>query len=403
MSALDKARDDIAELTEQIRSATEDADGNAIELDEAGEEAVRALTEQLTAKTAGAERLAEIQRSVNAANEALSVPTGTKTIERTRATSEVARTLSYGEFISKQAKGELSSEEAGEVERAMSFRALADATTSNVPGILPDAWLRDIVDFIGVSRPFISAFDQKPLPDSGMTINYPRVTAKPAVAAQATEKTEVASSATTISNNTASLATYGGGEDISIQTIERTDPGYLAIVMELYAEEMAVQTDQAAIADALAAITNEVTISAAAGAAGFMADIAGAAKAVLAARLGAPDSFVVGLDVWEFLAGMVDSEGRPIFPHTAPMNPVGSTTITSDATNVRGLNLVVDPNMAADTGVFGQSRAFSSFLGPVRSMASDVPSLLGRDYAVFQYAAFACRRPDALVEFTLGA
>ena len=57
MKALEAIRGEISELTEQARSLTEDDKGEPIELDEAGEEALRTVTEQISARTAAAERL----------------------------------------------------------------------------------------------------------------------------------------------------------------------------------------------------------------------------------------------------------------------------------------------------------------------------------------------------------
>jgi HK97 family phage major capsid protein len=285
-------------------------------------------------------------------------------------------------------------------------RALADAVTGNVAGILPPAWLTNIVDYIGTARPLISAFSSAPLPPSGMTVNFPQVTVRPSVAKQATQKTQVSSTATTIVAGSANVNTYGGGEDVSVQTIQRTDPSYLAIVNELYAEQMSVAEDTDACTTVVAAVpvgtANNLTLSLATNGSDINKQLAAAGKQILSVR-GNFDTFVMDLNLWAYVVGAADTTGRPLFPDNGPMNPVGSSAVNVATGEARGLMFVADPNMPANTGVAGDSRAFTSLLGGVQTLRVDNPAQLGVDFAVFEFAAWAVRRPSALVKFTLGA
>lgn len=276
-------------------------------------------------------------------------------------------------------------------------RAFADVTTPDVPGLLPPQWLTDIIDFIGTARPFIATYEQRPLPDTGMAINYPSVTQRPQVGKQATEKTDIPSRKTTVGSGVANVQTFGGGEDVSVQVLQRTDPAYLGLMLELYAEEMAAGMDATAIATASAAITggNAIAVDPA-NIAGAFVDAAG----IVFKAHGVLDAAVVGIGLWSAIAGAVDGEGRPLFPNASPFNAVGSSNITNQDTNVRGLSLVVDPWMPDNEGIVGWSRAFTSMTGGVQTLSADNPSKLGRDYAVYEFAAFAVRRPDALVKLT---
>ena len=403
MRSLEKLRGEIAELTDQARTLTETESGEPIELDEAGEEALRSLTESIEQKTAAAERLRSINDVVGHAQDILSGQSHDLRIDAPQATnSDVARTMSFGEYAQMAARGDISTEEVQEVQRSMAFRALTAQDTTNAEGILPPAWLTDIVDFIGTARPFIAAFDQRPLPDSGLTINYPRVTTKPTAAAQVAENNDVSSTASVITNNSVDVSTYGGGESLSVQMIERTDPGYLAIVMELYAEEMAVTANTAAHTIALTDVTQTASLSLANAGDDIVSAFADAAKQVHTARLGPPDTLVVGLDVWEYLVGSSDSDGRPLLPAFGGSNPAGQGGLGGSGV-LSDVRWVVDPTLPVAKAVLGNSRAFTSFLGPVRTLGADVPATLSKDYAVYQYGSFATRRPDALVEITLGA
>jgi uncharacterized protein len=316
----------------------------------------------------------------------------------------------WGEYARATAAGTVDEQVRNDMQRATIAlettalrRALADVTTADVAGLLPPTWLTDIVDFIGTARPFVTAFSQKPLPDSGMTVTYPRISQRPLTAKQAAEKTEVASRDTHIDAQSSPIETYGGGEDMSIQVIERTDPSYLGIVNELYAEELAIDMDLAAIVATSTAVPagNKLTLSAAAPA-DINGQFAEGAKLVYAAR-GVPNTLVMGLDVWAFLSGASDTDGRPLFPNVGPANPLGRTSIADPNGDVRGLTFAVDPNMTPSQAYLGWDRAVTTMLGGLRTMSADVPAKLGRDYAVFEFGAFLIRRPDAVVQYTLGA
>jgi len=64
---------------------------------------------------------------------------------------------------------------------------------------------------------------------------------------------------------------------------------------------------------------------------------------------------------------------------------------------------VVDPGMPVDTGIIGNRSAFTSLLGAVQTLSADNVAKLGRDYAVFRFAAFITRRPDAAAVVSLTA
>lgn len=284
--------------------------------------------------------------------------------------------------------------------------ALTDLTTTTAAGVVPPIWVTDFAEELAAARPFVEAFETRPLPDKGMTVSYPTKTVTgPLVAAQAAQKTEVESGTVAIATSTANVATYAGGNDVSLQAILRTDPDYLSLLFEEYGYDLADKHNVAVQTAALAAIGvgNELALSLAAPET-IVAKLAEGAKIVWEARRGArPDTFVLGTDVWEYFAGAADADGRPLFPGMSGANPVGTITITTQDGEARGLRYIVDPTLTATKAVLGWRRAITTWLGPIGTMSADVPSLLGRDVAIYQFAATAIRRADALVEYTLGA
>jgi hypothetical protein len=278
-------------------------------------------------------------------------------------------------------------------------RAFVDVTTGDVPGLVPPIWIRDLADTISAAQPTVTAFSQLALPDVGMTLNYPSITTRPLVGKQTVEKTEVPSRKTAIATNTAPVQTFGGGEDVSVQVLQRTDPPYLSLMLDLYAEAMAIAVNTEFINFILGVLPPSTDIGSVASAwNGALADII---AGILATSRLMPDVFVMGTQMWSDFAGASDPDGRPLFPNASPMNPLGQSSFDSTTGNVRGMTFVVDPMLAPNTGFIGNRNALSSLLGAVQTLSADNVSKLGRDYAVFRFAAFIARRPDAAAVVTV--
>ena len=409
MLLLDRLREQFNATQEQVRAITDEIaeSGEAPSEEQAANlTALDAELEALTPRIAQAASMA--QRMSGAAELLTGVPADLDARLRSTHRAPIAEQWSsFGEFARARANSEVNADVLEAIERAFNqrehSRAFVDVTTADVPGLLPPQWLTDIVQFIGSARPFITAFDTRPLPESGMTVNYPNITQRPQVGKQTTEKTDIASRKTTVANGVSSVETYGGGEDVSVQVLQRTEPAYLDLMLELYAEQMAMAMDTAAIASVAAVVPagNKLTLSLAAPTGINQKLVDGAAK-VFGANA-QPNVLVAGLDVWKYFAGAVDTSGRPLFPNISPSNPVGTTDLSSTTGDARGLGFFVDPNMTATKAYMGASRAFTTLLGGIQTLSADNPSKLGRDYAVFEFTAFAPRRPDAIVEYTLGA
>lgn len=406
---LDRLNRQMTEAQDRYRALetlTTDEDRDPSDIERGEMDALRSTMERLAPQILES---VEMERRLNTSAEAMAtLPTALPARPRPSAlpaASPFDRFRSFGDMAREMAGREFSYEDREAINEANArylvdhARALVDVTTADVPGIVPPVWLRDIADTIAASQPFVTAFSQTPLPDVGMTVNYPTITARPLVGKQATQKTDIPSRKTTISNTVANVVTYGGGEDVAIQVLLRSDPSYLSLMLDLYAEAMALVTDVDAIAAANAAITATVELGAASN---FTAQLAAAARTVLKNSRLMPDTLVVSVELWEKFAGAADPTGRPLFPAAGPSNPVGEASIDSTSGNARGMNFVIDPNMAAGTGIMGNRIGFTSMLGAVQTLSADNVSKLGRDYAVFRFACFLVRRPDAMVKLTSG-
>jgi hypothetical protein len=311
---------------------------------------------------------------------------------RTPAPTAGTRFRSFGEFVLEAARGRIDLEE-----RQRYFRALSAATTADIAGLLQIQWINEVIDLIRPSMPTVQAFAQRPLPESGLTINRPIVTQRPTIGKQTTQNAAVGSGGITSQKVTIGTAswtvdTYGGGQEMSMQTLLRSDPSYLDQVMRLYAVEMArkLETDVVAAVVAAADDVNTSAIELPNTDATLQNAFIDAADVILGAIDRLPTIAVINRKMWVKLAKAVDSSNRPLFPGVSLFNPVGSLDLGRLDGEVRSLRFFVAPKMAnvREQAVVGVPEAFETMLGPVQTLQNDVPETLTHQHAVFQFAAF---------------
>lgn len=277
--------------------------------------------------------------------------------------------------------------------------AWTDELTSDVPGLIPENWVREVVDLMGTVSGTVDLFSSRPLPDSGNTFHVPVLTQGPDVGLQPGEKQEIPSRKVLIGDMPVTLATYAGGQDVALQVILRSDPSYLDELMRLYVREMALQINMAAGTALIAGATVTSPLSAA----DINGSIIDAAVILGQATFSFPQVFLMGANVWAAIGKATDDAGRPLFPTYSPMNPVGSFNLTDGAGTVRDLGWAVDWSIDPNTAILGLRDAFRTWRGPMQTLTADVPRLIGRDVAVFEFVAMGVMDARGLVKMTLGA
>lgn len=287
-------------------------------------------------------------------------------------------------------------------------RALAVNTTVENTGVTPPAWIGEVFGILAATRPGWEAFRGRPLPSTGMVVNYPQLTSGPIIGPQNTEKTEVVSQKFTVDETAAPVKTYAGGENVSLQLALRSDPSYTDALWRAFAMQYAAVTDAAFIAATLAATTQTSPVAAdlaAATAAEWWAALVKAAGLVLRGALQAPNVVVMSTDIWEILASFVDSSGRPVFPAgiNNPQNAPGQTSL-AETGNIGGLNWVVDPHAPADTAIVAWSGAMEHLESPGAPLrlTTEEAAILGREVAVYGFAAFAATWPKGMCKLVAG-
>ena len=274
--------------------------------------------------------------------------------------------------------------------------ALADATTTTAAGLVPTRFLTEVIAVLDDSRPFIDSIDRDALPADGMDFKIPRRTQAPSVAEQAAEGDEVNSTAFTLDYLTVDVKTFGGGQRISRQLIERSDPAFLDRLIIEMAAQYAQQTDAWALSQTNSgAGTSDATTV-------FGSIVQGIADSYGVMRF-SPNRLLVaptttGSFGWDDLLGAVDSEGRPLYAAANPSNAAGLVSQGTTSGTVAGLQLVVDPNLPSDTNARIYPAAHATFYeaagAPVTVSVQDVSSL-EVEVAVYGYVAFANKYPTA--------
>ena len=281
--------------------------------------------------------------------------------------------------------------------------ALADNTTTTGAGLIPTRFLSEVISVLDNSRPFVDSISRDTLPADGMDFKIPRVTQKPSVAQQAAEGDEVSSTAFTLDYLTVDVKTFGGGERISRQLIERSDPSFLDRLIIEMAAQYAQQTDLFAfgVATAGAATSDGSDI--------YQSIVKGIADSSSVMRF-TPSHLVVpasgsGSITYEKLMQEVDLDGRPLYGAAAPSNANGLITQGSTAGTVAGMRLVVDHNLGTgNTAARLYPSAAVTFYeaagAPFNVSVQDVSSL-EVEVAVYGYVAAAAKYPTAVRTLTV--
>lgn len=284
--------------------------------------------------------------------------------------------------------------------------ALDDNTTTTAAGLVPTRFLREVIGVLDTSRPFIDSLSRETLPDAGMDFKIPRRTARASVAEQAAQGDEVSSDEPTYDFLTVNVKTFAGGERISRQLIERSDPAFLdRLVLEM-ASEYAQKVDNFAwltVANALGAGSNSDGASIAEAVGQAIADSWSVMRFAPNNLAVAPST--TGSFGFADLLKAVDGEDRPLFAATGQLvNGAGAVLTPNASGSVMGLRLVVDGNMAGDSNALVYPSAAATFYeasaSPIQVSVQDV-STLEVEVAVYGYVAMAVKYPTAIRYLTI--
>jgi HK97 family phage major capsid protein len=274
-------------------------------------------------------------------------------------------------------------------------RATAHQTTADNPGIIPRPILEPVVNLIDNNRPFVQSVARRPL--TAQAFDRPVVTQHVAVGKQAAEKDPTASQKMIIGKLPVAAGTFAGHLNISRQDIKWSQPGIMQIVAEDFANIYAQETDEDAVTQFVASLTNNSGVPVADWDAATIRKIlftAAGAPLTAGKPLGFPDTFWMSVDVWATFGGDVGPMGVPSWPGLDPGSFGGS---------MAGFKVVVDPYFAPNTGIIGRGSLVEFYEDLDGFLSVDEPDVLGQLVGYAGYTAELNTAPDVFSVLTLPA
>jgi hypothetical protein len=283
----------------------------------------------------------------------------------------------------------------GEVIPAEQMRVMADLITSDNLGVVPEAFLSELIGIIDASRPFLGTTRRLNTPASGMTLNVPTLVTRPTAGIQVNEKDDIESTETSIVASGFDAVTIAGGGDISIQLLKRSDPSYLDLYLQLLAEAVSQNAEAEAIAALLASGVTPGT-----GTLDPESLLIGEAWANAQTVGLRPDTLWMSSDAMVlFIDAKADGTNMPLYSN------IGSNiTVSAGAGGtISGLRPVHVPALDATATdvIIGPSRGFAWAEDGAFTLQVDVPSKAGRDVALVVIDWYAPLYPDAFTTWAV--
>lgn len=276
-------------------------------------------------------------------------------------------------------------------------RALADNISDDNPGFMPVAYSNELIGVIDPQRPFMNSTRRIEMPAAGLQLSYPRITQRPLVGEQTTEKTEVASRKVTTDQVTADVRTFAGAGDISLQLLRRSSPQFLDAYLELLGEAYAQTVENAAVDAILAA---GVT----AGTGIFNPNDLELGEAfengAAAGRTLIPDTMWLSTTAMiEFINAKASTTNQPLYPGMAGISGITGASGGNPIT----LTPVWTPALDDETTdvLIGPSRGFAWAEEGTFTLTVDVPGRLGRDVALGGFVVFVPLYPAAFTRYVV--
>jgi HK97 family phage prohead protease len=246
----------------------------------------------------------------------------------------------------------------GEADAIRVQAALTETITTDVPGLLPPAYTRELLGMPSVERTLAGVFGGRALPSYGTQIFKPRVKTPPIGAEAGTLNADATSSKVEIETVYEDLVRWDWAGALSWVTVERSDPDALD---SIYA--MAVESYYGYIETHIGHTLNNLAVTAAA------TTLGKAIAAFYAAAGRSPELIVCAPDVWGNMAD-VPSIYNPILNVSASASPDGLRG------SVSGLPLYVASALGAGKAILATRRAVDArWLDPARLTANAIGAL----------------------------
>jgi hypothetical protein len=232
------------------------------------------------------------------------------------------------------------------------LRAPAHTITDDVEGLLPPQHLQQIMDIIDSSRPVVVTGNRVNLINGRLT--WPKITSRPRVRVQGTEKTETSSVRMGVDMEDETADTYLGAGNLSWQAINWTTPDALQLWFQLAAEAYAIETEAAAchvLAKAAATISSG-SLSSPGGNTfeEWMIAVTKGIAQVYDETRAIPDKLYLSADMFFDAASLVSNTNANLINS-------GSLNLAGLSGTLAGLGVVASAGFKAGTAIVGDSKA----------------------------------------------
>jgi len=283
-------------------------------------------------------------------------------------------------------------------DQARQYVLAADNTTDNA-GLVPTRQMAEVVNGLSTMiRPSIDAISRGTLPDAGMTFEIPKITVAPTVAVTAEDGTpsETDQNSAFISVD---VKTFSGQQTFSTQILDRSSPAFFdELVRNMAAAKAKAENAYVSAALVSAATADGTTTTTYPTAAELLGVVARGAASVYGATAGLPNGFakniIMGTGQWSNVMQLNDS-GRPIYLAQQPQNAGGVARPDSLRGSVAGLDLYVDPSLAATdadgTILIVNPDAYTWYEGPTFQLRANVIASGQITVGYYGYGALATK------------
>jgi hypothetical protein len=292
---------------------------------------------------------------------------------------------------------------AARLERA----AITNVITTDVPGLLPKPVVGAVTGTLDLSRPLVTSVGAKDMGGiPGSSFSRPHITQHTAVGKQAAQKTVLASQPLKVEGIDFTKETYGGTVDVARQVIDWTSPSAWDALIADLAGVYGAQTEMAAAASLVTAVTQATAPVATDDLAGWAAGLYEAAMLAFmggaapgAMPLGKmPDRIWVSLDMWAKLGSIVDANRMSTFANV--QGALGSGDLSTLAGDILNVQRIVVWAFPPQTVIVGNSTMFEFYEEVIGLLSAVEPSLLGVEVAYGGYVAYAPIDADAFAKVT---
>lgn len=238
-------------------------------------------------------------------------------------------------------------------------------TTSAVSGFVPPAYLTTMwAELARAGRPVADLCNKMPLPETGMTVEIPRVTTGTLTGVQASQGATIANQDLDDTLLSVPVVTIAGYTDVSRQAVER-GIGVETLVLGDLAADYNSKLDAQVIAGSgssgqhlgilnTSGITSVTYTDASPTVGELFPKLADAARQVVSQRFTGPTGIVMTPLEWGWIIGQADSTGRPLVDMNGTgQNSLGigaSPSYPGSAGTMLGLPVYLSGNVPANLG-----------------------------------------------------